>query len=430
MKHLNQNKGYALAFSLIFLFMIVSLVSAYILVTAHGLTTASRAANLKRAYYIADAGITDAFIQLRGYASPPASFSVTNASYDPGSGKTGSYSVTAISNGASFATYTLTSTGTYNGVSKVLILKVQQSSISTYAYLTNTEVSPTYGNLWWTTGTTAQGPTRTNGTFNISGNPIFNGMATQSGAAIHYASSGTNNPSFNGGLTLSAPTVPLPTTTLLTNISTGASSASGLLLTGATTIVFNSDGTMAVTNTAKGWTSKSTAIPANGMVYVQNTGSSSDGNVTVKGTVKGQVTVAAANQVYINGGLMYNTNPNTNPASTDLLGLVSKNKITILTASTPANVEMDAVFVALNGALQVDNPSVTGKVNMIQFGSVVQAYAGPTGSFNPSTGLLTGGWNLLQAYDTRLQTMIPPGFLAAADSTGRTIYTKISFKEQ
>ena len=430
MRTLQHNKGYALAFSLIFLLMVVTLVAAYVLITAHGLTTASRAADVKRAYYVADAGITDAFMQLRGYSSPASSFTVANASYAMGNGKTGSYSVTAVSNGASFATYTLTSTGTYNGASKTLILTVKQSSISTYAYLTNSEVSPTYGNLWWTTGTTAQGPTRTNGTFNISGNPIFNGSVTQSGAAIHYSSSSTNNPSFNDGLTVGAATVPIPTTTLLTNISTGASSASGLLLTGATTIVFNSDGTMSVTNTAKGWTNKSTAIPSNGMVYVQNTGSSSDGNVTVKGTIKGQVTLGAANQVSVNGSLIYNTDPRTNSASTDLLGLVSKNKITILTASTPANAEMDAVFVALNGALQVDNPSVTGKSNMVQFGSVVQAYAGPTGSFNPSTGLLTGGWNLLQAYDTRLQTMTPPGFLAAADSTGRTIYTKISFKEQ
>ncbi len=432
MKTVRQNKGFALAFSLIFLFLIVSFVGAYILATTNGLTTANRAADLKRAYYVADAGLADAVIQLRGYANPPASFNVSNAGYALGNGKTGSYSVSATSTGSPWLTYTLTSTGMYNGALKVLVLTVQQTSVSSYAYLSNTEINPTWGDLWWITGMTTVGPVRTNGTLNILGNPLFDGTTVQGGVAINYWNGGPprDNPDFVDGLTLSSATVPFPTTTMLNSISSAASSG-GLLLTGTSTVILNSDGTINVTNSANGWNNKNMALPSNGVIYVQNSGSgTTDGDVTVQGTIKGQVTIASQNQIYISGNLIYNTNPRTNSSSTDLLGLVSQNDITVLANSAPANLELDAVLVALNGAFQVDQWWLSGKGNMIQYGSLVNNYCGPTGEFDPGTGTLYGGYNQLQYYDTRLQTMIPPAFPPAVDSSGRDIYVKISFKER
>src|SRR5579862_6598300 len=61
---LRQNKGFALALSLIFLFLIVSFMTVYILAVANGISEASRIANLKKAYYIADAGLADAYERL------------------------------------------------------------------------------------------------------------------------------------------------------------------------------------------------------------------------------------------------------------------------------------------------------------------------------------------------------------------------------
>ena len=61
MINLRQNKGFALVFSMIFLFLIVSFMAVYILAIANGLSQANRAANLKKAYYIADAGLADAY---------------------------------------------------------------------------------------------------------------------------------------------------------------------------------------------------------------------------------------------------------------------------------------------------------------------------------------------------------------------------------
>jgi|GEM_PF-929325 len=448
-----KNKGFALAFSLIFFFLIISFVGVYVLATSNGLTTASRAADLKRAYYIADAGIADAFIQLRSYASAPAKFCIPAAycndnassfSYALGNGKAGSYQVSASSDGAPWATYTIISKGTYNKVSKILQLSVQQTSIASLAYLSATEVNPQWGNLWWTTGMTTVGPVRTNGTLNILGNPIFDGTTIQGGNAINYFNGGPpkDNPSFVDGLTLSAASIPFLTSNFLTSMAATAS-AGGLVLTGASTVILNKDGSINVTNSARGWNNKNVTASSfpNGVIYVQNTnGSSNDGDVTVQGTVKGQITLASAHQMYISGNLMYNTDPvnmsnpknpiiNNSSSSTDLLGLVSQNDITVLANSAPSNIELDAVLVALNGAFQVDQWWLQGKGNMIQFGSLVNNYCGPTGEFDPGTGTLYGGYNQLQYYDTRLQTKIPPGFPKVQDSTGRTVYIKVSFHE-
>ena len=59
MINLRQNKGFALTLSLIFLFLIISFITVYILVVANGVSQANRTANLKKAYYVADAGLAD-----------------------------------------------------------------------------------------------------------------------------------------------------------------------------------------------------------------------------------------------------------------------------------------------------------------------------------------------------------------------------------
>lgn len=418
-----HNQGFALAFSLVFLFLIVAFVQVYILVATSGFTIANRTADLKRAYYAADAGLAEAFMQLRGYASPPANFTVTNNSYAVGS-KNASYSVTAGTNGASWPTFTMTSTGTYNNVSKTLQLIVQQTSASKFAYLSNSEVHPTYGNLWWVTGMTTVGPVHTNGRFNIYGDPVFEGAVSQVSPTINYYNGGppNDNPDFQAGVTLGAPSQSVFNNTVLNNINSAAAAAGGLSLTGNSTIRFLSDGTINVTNSAKGWTNYNMAMPANKAIYV------SGGNATVNGVVKGQVSVGSSNNVYINGHLTYNTDPTTNPSSTDLLALVASQNITV-TTSAPNNIQLFAVMVAINGSFNVDQFWSGIRGNMVQYGGLINNVSGPTGVFDPATGVLSAGYMQLQYYDERLKTLIPPWFPPAVDAAGRTVYAKVSFKE-
>ncbi len=429
--HLN-NKGFALAFSLIFVFLIVIFAEIYITVANSGLTLSTQAADSKRAYYLADAGLANAMVSLRSYASPPAAslLTLSNNSYMTFNGKTGGYSVSATSDGAAWPTYTITSVGTFGALSKTLQLTVKEASFSKFAYASNSENHPVYGNLYWVNGMVTAGPVHTNGSFNMFGDPItkigpiFNGAVSQFGSAVNYyhGSAAADYVKFNAGLTTSAPKVSWPTTALINSVNSYASAADGLLLTGNTAVTFNANGTINVTNAAKGWSNLNMSPPANKTIYVQG------GSATVRGTVNGQLTVGSENNIYIDGHISYNSDPRLNPASTDLLGLVAKQDITV-TMAAPNNLAVNAVLVALNGSFQVDQFWVGTRGNMDQFGGLINNVGGPTGIFDPATGILYAGYNQIQAYDTRLHDYVPPAFPPATDTSSRITYTKLNLLE-
>ena len=203
MINLRHNKGFALTFSLIFLFLIVSFMAVYILAVAQGVTQANRTANLKRAYYIADAGLADAYERITeaginvvpsSSCSNPNLPKTCSAPYIPSNGTdnglysvgsvNGSYTVSVIYSNSPRSNYTITSTGTYGNTSKTLQLKIIGAAISKYAYWSNTEINPALGGALWWVGMPGfvmltDGPVQTNGQLNIFGNPIFNSPVTE-----------------------------------------------------------------------------------------------------------------------------------------------------------------------------------------------------------------------------------------------------------
>lgn len=426
MKNPKYNKGFAMVFSLVILLSIILSIDVYFQVASSGFRIAGISADTKRAYYLADAGLADAFMKLRSYSNPQSSFTVSNNNYTIGNGN-GSYSVQVSLINATWPTFIITSTGTYGNMSKVLQLTVQETTASMFAYLSNSETHPVYGQLWWITNMYTVGPVYTNGQFNIWGDPIFDGPVSQVASSINYWPGVITNPSdFQGGLTLNAPSQAVFDNTILNNINSAASSSGGLLLSGDTAITFNADGTINVTNSAKKWSNQNMSLPSNKAIYVKK------GSATVNGTVNGQVSVGCDNTIYISNNLIYNSNPdplNPNLASHDILALVAQNNITVKAASAPSNLEIEAVLVAINGSFQVDSWWVSGKGNMVQYGSLVNNVCGPTGVFDPGTGILYGGYNQLQYYDARLRSLIPPWFPPAKDSIGRIAYSKVNFKE-
>jgi hypothetical protein len=479
MINVRQNKAFALTFSLIFLFLIVSFMDVYILAVAGGVSTANRAANLKKAYYAADAGLADAYERIvqsglttfisSTCSNPniPSTCSVPfipasttdNGVYSVGS-VNGSYKVSIVYSSSPRTNYIITSQGAYGNVSEVLQLKIIGATISRYAYWSQTEINPTLGTLWWISGMLTTGPTQTNGTFNIMGNPVFNGPVVEAGASPNYYYGTGNNPNsttqsdpsyiFPDGLTNSAPAITLPPASTLSTFKTAASNG-GLILTGASTIIFNPAGTVTVTGNVVNSSCTSTtkynnttiSIPTNGVIYVQSTStipnchsSAQDGNATVQGTVNEQLTVAADQNVYISGNVQYNNNPITNPSSTNMLGLVANQNITVIEADAPAQLTIDGVLVALQGSFDVDQYSVNkdpiaggldGAV-MNQFGSLINYASGCTGVVN-NNGQLVAGWNQIQSYDTRLATLAPPGFPPLVNSAGNAVYVKSNISE-
>lgn len=418
----NGEKGYILYMSLVFVGLISMIAGVCFFVTTSDYRMSTRSADSIRAYYVADAGLANVFMQVRAGAA--GTITASDSSYSVGSSMIGSYTTTATSDGAQFPTYTIVSQGTYRNVTKTLTLRVKASSFSRYGYFSGTEIDPVWGGNWYITGMISTGPTHTNGRFNMWGAPVFSGVVSQVASAVNYWNSATDNPDYQQGLNVSAPALALPVTnTFLNSISAGAQQAQGLYLTGDSTLTFVSDGTINVTNTANGWTNHSVPIPANNALFVNN------GNATVQGVLNGRLTVGTNQNIYINGNLVYNLNPRTNPSSTDLLGLVAKTNVQV-TDQGPFSIEVDGYIVALDGQFSVKNFWTFAKGDMVQYGGLTTKLPGGlTGLFDPGTGQVVFGYNQLQYFDERLKNEAPPWFPPATDSAGRVLYNKLSLTE-
>jgi len=484
MRRLDNNSGFALTLGLIFLFLIVSFMAVYILAVANGISESNRIANEKRAYYIADAGLADAYERIVQAGTTNFASSICTNSNEPStctsafipssttdngtyyllSGSTtykGSYTVSLVYSGSPRTNYVITSQGTYGNISETVQLKTIGAAISRYAYWSQTEISPVYGQLWWISGQLTTGPVQTNGTFNIFGNPVFDGAVSEVGSSPNYYYGTGTNPSstttsdpgyiFPDGLTNKAPAISLPASSTLADFSSAATNG-GITLTGASTIIFNSNGTLTVTgkvinsscSTTSNYNKTTLSIPSSGVIYVQSTSkisacksSATDGNATIQGTVNGQLTVAADQNIYISGNIVYQDEPprpgiatGGDPNSTNMIGMVAGENVTVEEAVAPAQLEIDGVLMAIQGSFDVDNPQINpdpvsggDAAVMSQFGSMINYASGCTGYVN-GAGQLTSGWNQVQSYDTRLANLAPPGFPALVNSAGQGVYVK------
>ena len=420
----NQN-GFILFYTLFVLGILCLTAETYFIVETNHLRMSSHASDSIHAYYAADAGLADAFMQLKASVIPPAALNVVDNNYPvAGNNQTGSYNVQVTNDGAAWPVYTLTSTGTYHNVAKTLILRVIMTSYSKYGYLSSTEIDPVWGGNWYITGMISTGPTHTNGQFNMYGTPVFTDMVSQVSPAVNYWSGPpADNPDFQKGLTVNAPALNLPTPVSMDGLKTAAAQAQGLSLKGNSTITLMQDGTMNVTNANKAWVNHNIPIPANSALYVTG------GSASVQGVLKGKLTIGAENNINISGNIVYKTDPRTDPTSTDMLGLVAQNNA-IVTNNGPFNIEIDAYIVALSGQFLVNNFWTFLKGDMIQFGGLTSKLPGGlTGIFNPWTGQMVAGYNQLQYFDTRFHEQVPAWFTPLKDTSNRIVYTKLSLTE-
>jgi type II secretory pathway pseudopilin PulG len=235
-----------------------------------------------------------------------------------------------------------------------------------------------------------------------------------------------------------------------------SSKASGVYLTtGKTTIVLNgSTNQVKINGTNRAW-------PANGVIYVQNGAACSSapgydpvdpqrsdascGDAVVSGTYSQPLTIAAANDVVINGDVCLSscaTSFATSQAAsaTNMLGLIGNNFVRVWhpvankptaydaagkctsgdAVGTMTNVRIDAAILALNDSFMVDSfecgktgPEGTLNIN----GAIVQKYRGGVGQLDPATGALASGYTKNYVYDDRFHARNPPQFLDPASTS-------------
>jgi hypothetical protein len=250
----------------------------------------------------------------------------------------------------------------------------------------------------------------------------------------HSGSSCKGSPTFAGTLVTNAPVItPPPTNSELRNIAEPAFKFKGqvrICLSGTSM-------TVGTAGSCEG--AYSGPIPANGVVYVENgicevpyspftttyPETSGCGNVYVKGNYSGQLTIAAENDIIINGSLIR--------SGEGVLGLIANNFVRVYhpfstdavsaqtahnecnsgsngAASIP-NIQIDAAILAINHSFIVDHYDCGSSLGLLTVnGAIAQKFRGAVGTSGGS------GYKKSYNYDDRLSFLEPPSFIEPVQS--------------
>ena len=372
---------------------------------------------------IAEAGLDRALVWIRSQGSPPlGSIASISQNLPPTGTPIGSYTVAFTDLGSpggapSIRRYRVRSTGTIGTVSQTVTNYLQTDNYARYIWFTDSE-SYEGTNVWFWDQDHLNGPTHTNGHFNIKGKPVFKGEVRSVDDYIRYFNNGTNInssnlsnspydlPDFQDTVTLGSDSINMPTQAL--NLR-AASTNGGIRLTGDTTILLNSNGTMNVTNNNQSpkWNNKNMALPVNGALFVNN------GNLNVSGTLRGRLTVGASGDINVTNNIIYANDPRqSGSTSTDTLGLISERDV-MIDESAPTNLEIDASIMALNTSFMLEDWWTGGARGTLSvFGGIIQKQRGPVGTFSGTTKV--SGYSKDYNYDVRLLSS-PPPFVPTTD---------------
>ena len=316
----------------------------------------------------------------------------------------------------------ITSTGSFAGITRQVQVTLSPSKFSKFAYYSQSEG----GNIWWTGTDTVWGPFHTQDYMRAYDHPVFYGKATTKKTLIYKSNKKNDEPYFLGGFEQGVD-LPLPTDGL-SPIKADAKSGGWDILQSSSTDT---------TTTGWGWNKKTTisthtdtayltfvgdsikiklgynktestylsnVMAPNGVIYVEGM------DVRLKGTVKGQYTVAGEGDIYLDDDIVYSQDPVKNPNSSDILGIVAQNNVLITdNTANHSDINIDASIFCEKGGFGADNYDKrpdSGDINLI--GGIIQNTRQAVGTFNGS-GLKTG-FAKRYAYDNRMMSISPPSF--------------------
>ncbi len=274
-------------------------------------------------------------------------------------------------------------------------------------------------------GDSINGPLHSNDGLAICGQPNFgrtsaDQIEVSATSPGWFPTCGGSNPKFTGTYRTGAPVLtPPPSNTQLATIAQPPYVFSGqvhIALNGASMTVTTASGTVGPL-----------PFPPNGVVYVENKTCSSSyspfettypnpsecGNVYVHGNYSGQLTIAAENDIVIDGAV-------TNSGG-GMLGLIANNFVRVYHpcpggnngAGSLSNLRIDAAILAINHSFIVDNYDCGNQLGTLSVtGAIAQKFRGPVGTFGGSgTGYFKN-----YVYDDRLRYVEPPHFVDPVQS--------------
>lgn len=424
---LKNKKGVVLIASYIVIAVLTVLGATFISSSMAEMRVAERGQNSIQAFYLAEAGMDYALDRLRSTGNTSGQRSATLQNI-------GTYDCTWQRIGSS-STWEVISTGTVGDTQRAVRVELQPDTFARYLYFTDDEHfhwMSWHLTVWFVTGDNLGGPLQTNGHFHISGDPVFadpnfHKPAKSEDDFITYMNGGWpinstsasnppyDNPDFQEGLQLGAERAPFPSKAL--DLRTAAVH-DGMMLTGPTTIVLRSNGTMDVTNPHNGWANQNMPLPSNGALFING------GNVSVSGVLNGQLSIGTNKDIVIVNNVTYNKNPRVDPTSTDTLGLIAEKDV-VISENAPHDIEIDASIMALGNSFTVEDWwDGSPKGTLTVYGGIIQNERGPVGTFNPATNQKTTGYTKNYQYDIRLMTNPPPFYPTTGD------YVVVRWKEQ
>jgi len=302
-------------------------------------------------------------------------------------------------------TLLLHATATYEGKEVETEVMLTKDAFSKFSYFTDVEQS----NIWFFGGDELTGRVHSNGQLNIAGDPTFHGLVTST--QMYREHSGGADPQFLGGTIFDHEAIDLPTDDQL-DILRAASNNGGIKFDHEVFITLNSDGTTRILENVNGnWNNN--PVEHNFTLSNYNGVISSSEKVYIKGQLKGQLTVHSEDDIEILGDLTYSEDPRDNPASSDILGLVSEAQVLVdddaHRDNGSQNLEIHASIMALDRSFTVEDyweGSPKGELKIL--GGLIQERRGPVGTF--SGGSLRSGYSKNYEYDERLERMFPPSF--------------------
>jgi hypothetical protein len=286
-------------------------------------------------------------------------------------------------------------------------------------------------------GDRINGPFHTNDEILVCGAPTF-GRNAQDRIEVSgpgwRPSCGGSNPNFVGTWTPNAPLLTLPPTD--NSLSTIATSA--YRFTGTTSITLNG-ANMSVTNTTMGLNNVSMALPANGVIYVQNGtcgvayqplnpygDPQGCANVYVHGSYSQDLTIATEKDIIVNDDVTRSGDV--------MLGLIANNFVRIYhpvthndpnnpfnctnSAGTQQDIQIDAAILSLQHSFTVDNYYCGNALGTLTVNGVIgQKFRGPVG--RGSGGTVINGYTKNYNYDDRMRFRSPPHFLDPVQASWR-----------
>jgi hypothetical protein len=293
----------------------------------------------------------------------------------------------------------------------IVALFTNEVSMSQYGWWSDNE-----NGVFWITGDTCWGRMHSNSMVHTSGSPVFKKKLTTSlgiNPDLKHSSA-----IFEGGYE-KIDKQPMPTNMArLENLATsgngGASVNTKCLYDVDLYLDFLADGRVGRTVSGVTDTVLITDIAPTGVIWGTQ-------DIHVKGTLNGQVSILADDDLWIDDDVLMADNPQANPNSDDALGLIARDDIWV-TNNPPYTNDMviQAALLAIDGSFQAEDYSSRGPNGTLTiYGSIAQKKRGPVGNFQTIGGVPTlknGFWKnyhhdkRFDPTETGVNHINPPGY--------------------